>query len=186
MAQPKRNKNSQTQQLPLFKNKGLFALLSLLLLFTSYSRAQFISAQIGVDGLTCSACTRSVEMSIRKLNFVQDVQMNLEHTEGTISFKSDSIIDIGKLAQAIINAGFSVRYLTAVFKTDTAINVSENYCLEYKDVVYQFISVKPGKLQNNITLTFIGKQFLPAKDLKKWKDNLKATNSGKKTYFVTL
>src|ERR1700749_3409802 len=28
--------------------------------------AQFSWAQIGVDGLTCSACTRSVEMSIRK------------------------------------------------------------------------------------------------------------------------
>ena len=51
----------------------------LFVLLTSIGvKAQFISAEIGIDGLTCSACTRSAEMSIRKLPFVADVKMNIE------------------------------------------------------------------------------------------------------------
>ena len=81
--------------------------------FTSY--AQFVSAEIGVDGLTCSACTKSVEMSLRKLDFVQDVQMNLENTNGKVTFKPGALIYIDKIAKAVDNAGFSVSYLHATF-----------------------------------------------------------------------
>ncbi len=71
-------------------NHLLFVKISLLwilaLLFSCNSKAQFTSAELGVDGLTCSACTRSVELSIRKLDFVKDVQMNLDNTVGQITF----------------------------------------------------------------------------------------------------
>jgi copper chaperone CopZ len=157
-------------------------------LFCSYtSSAQFISAEIGVDGLTCSACTRSVEMSIRKLDFVQDVQMNLDNTMGTITFKTGAKIDIEKVAKAVINAGFSVRYLTAVFKTDNTITVSDNYCFAYGGDTYQFVKVSSTPLQNTTTFKFLGKEFLSSKDYKKWKADLKSQCTGAKNlYYVTL
>src|SRR4051812_34474653 len=93
------------------------ALLSFVLLILGLTgvRAQFLWAEIGVDGLTCSACTRSVEMSLRKLDFVDSVVMNLEHTDGKIYFKKDQSVEPDKIAQAVVNAGFSVRFLKANF-----------------------------------------------------------------------
>ena len=73
--------------------------------------AQYTSARIGVNGLTCSACTRSVEMSIRKLPFIENVEMNLENTDGILKFKKGQEVDIFKIAQAVVDAGFSVRFL---------------------------------------------------------------------------
>ena len=64
--------------------KSIFPVfIGLILIFcTCFSAsAQFQTVYIGVNGLTCSQCSRTVEMSIRKLDFVGDVQMNLAHTE---------------------------------------------------------------------------------------------------------
>ena len=66
--------------------------------------AQYTSARIGVNGLTCSACTRSVEMSIRKLPFIENVEMNLENTDGILKFKKGQEVDIFKIAQAVVDA----------------------------------------------------------------------------------
>ena len=177
------------------------SLAGLFLLSSFTTSAQFVSAEIGVNGLTCSACTRSVEMSIRKLDFVQDVQMDLENTKGTITFKPGTKIDIEKVAKAVINAGFSVRYLNAVFKTDNTIQVSDNYCFAYGDDTYQFIKVTATPeqdsqyhsflqqlfLKDNVTLKFLGKEFLPSTDYKKWKADLKSQCTGAKNlYYVTL
>src|ERR1700746_2210399 len=92
------------------KNIKIFLSAFLLLLQFGVS-AQFNYALIGVDGLTCSACTRSVEMSIRKLNFVDSVTMNLEHTEGKIIFKKGAKVEVDKIAKAVIDEGFSLRSL---------------------------------------------------------------------------
>jgi cation transport ATPase len=75
--------------------------------------AQVLSATVGVNGLTCSQCSRSVEMQLRKLSFVKNVNMNLEHTQGTLQFKEGSKVDFSQIAKAIKDAGFSVRFLSA-------------------------------------------------------------------------
>src|SRR5579885_2179698 len=84
-------------------------------LLTVASNAQFTQVELGVDGLTCSACTRSVEMGLRKLDFVKDVKMNLDNTNGVITFKEGIPVSIEKLAKAVSDAGFSVRYLQATY-----------------------------------------------------------------------
>lgn len=163
-------------------------LILLLLAFTTINcEAQFTSAELGVDGLTCSACTRSVEMSIRKLDFVKDVQMNLDNTKGVVTFKPGANVSIEKLAKAVIEAGFSVRYMQATFKADSAIHVSDNYCFAYGDASYQFVKVTATDLKSDMVVKFIGKEFLPAKEYKKWKADLKPMCTGAKaTYYVTL
>ncbi len=150
-------------------------------------QAQFTSAELGVDGLTCSACTRSVEMSLRKLDFVKDVKMNLDNTNGVITFKPGVDVSIEKLSKAVVDAGFSVRYMQATFRADSVIHISDNYCFAYGDATYQFIKVTPTEAKNDIVFKFIGKNFQNNKDFKKWKADLKPVCSGaKKTYYVTL
>lgn len=149
--------------------------------------AQFVSVEIGVDGLTCSACTRTVEMSIRKLDFVKDVQMNLDNTKGIITFKAGSNVSIKKIAKAVVDAGFSVRYLQATYRTDSVLHISDNYCFSYDGSTYQFIKVNAADMKNEIVLKFIGKSFQESKEYKKWKAYLKPMcGKAKTTYYVTL
>src|ERR1700759_3369629 len=106
-------------------------LLLFLFCFCAFSaKAQFQAVYIGVNGLTCSQCSRTVEMSIRKLDFVSDVQMNLQHTEGKIILKKDKKADMDKIAQAVINAGFSVRYLNADLAVNSSVSTT-GQCFSY-------------------------------------------------------
>jgi copper chaperone CopZ len=171
------------------KNAGsrIFWLWVFFTLFTFSGKAQFTSAELGVDGLTCSACTRSVELSIRKLDFVKDVQMNLDNTVGQITFVPGKHISIEKVAKAVTDAGFSVRYLQATFNTELTIPLKDTHCFIADSVTYQFVKDSPTKLENGTVLKFIGKKFLSSKEYKKWKTELKPQCSGIKAfYYVTL
>lgn len=164
--------------------KTLFTILSAFLIINC--SAQFTQAELGVNGLTCSACTRSVEMSLRKLDFVKDVQMNLDNTKGVLIFKEGSRISAERIAKAVVDAGFSVRYLQATFKTDSSLHVSENYCLALGDASYQFVKVSQAELKTGAVFKFIGKEFLPPKEYKQWKGDLKPLCKGNITYYITL
>jgi copper chaperone CopZ len=145
---------------------GLFLLL-LIAQFKTY--AQFNWAKIGVDGLTCSACTRSVEMSIRKLSFVDSVIMNLDNTEGKVIFKKGAKVEIEKISKAVIDAGFSLRSLEADITMDE-LKVNDNLCWTYENNTYHFIKIAAEKeLKGEVLLRFIGEKYLSKKEFKNWK-----------------
>jgi len=151
------------------------------------SQAQFQTVFIGVNGLTCAQCTRTVEMSIRKLDFVADVQMNLEHTEGKIVLKKDKKADMEKIAQAVTNAGFSLRYLNADLSVDNSVYTS-GQCFTYKGDQYVFTQPPRDQLKGVVRLKFIGKKFLSKNEFKKMEPLTTATCSGAagKVYHVAI
>ena len=136
------------------------------LFFVLQADAQFENVYLGVNGLTCSQCSRTVEMSIRKLDFVGDVQMNLEHTEGKIILKKNKKADMDKIAQAVINAGFSVRYLQADLVVDNSVT-SSGACINYKGDQYVFMEAPKEPIKGTVKLKFVGKKFMPKNELKK-------------------
>ncbi len=160
-----------------------------LLLFSVKLTAQIQSVQIGVNGLTCSQCTRSVEMSIRKLSFVKEVRMNLQNTEGEIYFNDETKVDISKIAKAVVDAGFSVRYLKAKIYFNQ-LSVNENYCWIYEGGYYQFIKTGNKVLDGLETLTFIGKKFMSKTEYKKWSGTTEAAKGkgceAKLIYFISM
>ncbi|MFI5205900.1 MAG: heavy-metal-associated domain-containing protein, partial [Candidatus Paceibacterales bacterium] len=159
-------------------------LLSLLLSIKTFG--QFTSAEIGVDGLTCSQCQRGVEMSIRKLDFIQDILVNLEHTNGKITFKSGSKVNMDKIAKAVSDAGFSVRFLKVNF-TFNNLNVSDNFCFSYQGDNYQFIKAGNQLLNGEKTIKIVGKNFMSAKEYKSVKAELiKTCDKLNPTFFVML
>lgn len=148
--------------------------------------AQFSKVEIGVDGLTCSMCTRSTEMSIRKLDFVDSVKMDLAHTKGVITFKKDMPVSVEKIAKAVKDAGFSVRYLKAGFLF-TSQPVNSDGCFTYDNAHYKFIGKENTILTDEKIMTFIGKEFMPHKEFKKLEKNLKSNcGAEKKVYYVTI
>ena len=113
--------------------------------------------------------------------------MNLEHTQGKITFKPNAKVDIEKIAKAVVNAGFSVRYLNANFSFKN-ITVNNGYCYAFESKSYQFVKTENKVLNGEATLKFIGKDFLSRKEFKKWEPDLKpACNTSSGTvFFVTL
>lgn len=155
------------KNIKIYRNAHTFFLIIIFLIFSENVIAQFQSVQIGINGLTCSQCSRSVDMSIRKLPFVKEVRMDLQNTEAEITFKEGTIVDVKKIAQAVVDAGFSVRYLSAVFYFKP-VSVSENYCWIYETNNYQFVKTNNKELNGLIKITFIGKPFMPREEYKKW------------------
>lgn len=151
------------------------------------AKANYTWIQVGVNGLTCSQCSRSVEMSIRKLDFVQDVIMNLENTESKIILKAGVKVDIKKIAKAVVDAGFSVRYINAgfIFKN---VPITNGYCYPFEGHQFQFIKVDSKILTEEVTLKFLGKNFQTPKEYKIWKKELHATcpKSQGEIFYVTL
>ncbi len=171
--------------------KALLNILTVTLLLTCFSlssQAQFTTAYIGVNGLTCSQCSRTVELSIRKLDFVADVQMNLEHTEGKIILKKNKKADIEKIAQAVVNAGFSVRYMHADLNMNNSVTATGT-CVNYDGDQYVLTETPKSPLQGTVKLKFIGKKYQAKNEFKKaeahMNDKCGAATTGK-VYHVTI
>ena len=152
-------------------------------------QCQFKSVEMGIDGLTCSMCSRSVEMSLVKLDFINRVVMDLNNNRSEIFFNEGAYVSIDKVAQAVIDAGFSVAYLNASFDFKEHPIDTDN-CWNYEYEAYQFIDVKQPKLKGEMILKFIGKNFLSRSEMKKWKTQLSEAKNKicnqNEHYFVTL
>ncbi|XZF16158.1 heavy-metal-associated domain-containing protein [Chitinophagaceae bacterium MMS25-I14] len=137
-------------------------------------------AELGVNGLTCSQCSRSVEMKLRKLDFVKNVSMNLEHTNGTIFFEDGKVIDFTSIAKAVTDAGFSVRYLR-ITSVAAGWKKSGEYCYSMDGNTFQLVGKMPVK--DTLQLQMLGSNFMPPAAVKKWKAQL-ITHCTAQAYFV--
>lgn len=162
-------------------------ILAFVLFFAQKGLSQFILAEIEVNGLTCSQCSRSVEMSLLKLDFIKDVKMNLENTIGKITFKNGVEINLKKLAKAITDAGFSVGNLKVTYLFNSQ-DIGNRISLTDASGEFCFVNTVPRKLHGEVLLTILNKEFMTKQDYKKWKEAIKNScgESNKETYYVTL
>lgn len=133
----------------------------LLLAMANCCQAQVLSAKVGINGLTCSQCSRSVEMQLRKLSFVKNVNMDLETTEGTLQFNEGSDVDFLKIAKAVKDAGFSVRFL------DTEIDMRKVKVTEKGFTIGKDLYLFPNAINiqsENVRFRFLGKMFSSKRD----------------------
>jgi copper chaperone CopZ len=125
--------------------------------------AQFISATVRIDGLTCSMCSNSVEKLIRKLDFVEDVKMDLNSNIAELSFKKGSKVEISKVASAVKDAGYSVGFLKASFYFDS-LSVYDGFLFSFENNSYRFVSSGEKILNGLVTIQFLGKNFQEKKE----------------------
>ena len=161
--------------------------LTAILLLVKPAFSQVESFEIGVDGLTCSQCTRNVEISIRKLDFVADVIMNLENTEGKILIKKDSKIIISAISKAIYDAGFSVRFIKVDYNFNQ-LSIKDDFCFEDENATYLFVKVNPIVLNGLQSIKILGDKYQNRKEYKQWGKLLNGTCKPKEKplYYVTI
>jgi hypothetical protein len=129
----------------------------------------------GVNGLTCSMCSRSVEMSLKRLDFVDNVVMDLETTEGRIYFKSNLPIDLNAIARAVVNAGFSVRFVRLQISfDDLTLNPDGSFNLYGQE--FKWIDF-PNKVNGLVALKLLDENFLPKKEGAEWRKKFTTSRS---------
>jgi len=172
------------------KTYKIYLILTLLLV-AFQSKAQFKSAELNVSGLTCSMCSFATEKALRTLDFVQDVQPDLNSNLFVITFKPDKTVSIDMIQEKVKSAGFSVYKLMAVY-TFNSVKISDNYGFTYQGNQYEFLNAGDKTLNGDVKLVFIDKDYVPEGEYKKMlKDShyKGLANSGKgdtKVYHVTL
>lgn len=165
--------------------KFVFSLLFLLLFYSSLY-GQVSDVYVGINGLTCSQCSRSVEMQLRKLSFVKDVDMNLQTTNAHVVLKKSNICDFSGLEKAVKNSGFSLRDIVVSFDLSHESVQNGLHCFSWKGDKYIWT--------NKLEFSDTGKvkmRIVAVKDLKR-KERLLLNIpknfdcKGNKTYYVTL
>ena len=111
----------------------------------------------------------------------------MEHTEGKIILKKDKKSDMEKIAQAVVNAGFSVRYLQADLAIDNSVTTSGT-CFNYKGDQYVFTETPKAPIKGTLKLKFLGKKYMPKNDFKKVEAHMndKCGNFSGKVYHVAI
>jgi copper chaperone CopZ len=160
--------------------------------FTSSVKSQFISAIVGIDGLTCSACSYATEKSILKLIFVDSVYMELDKNIATVFFKKNTPVSIKSLSQKVYDAGFAVRSIHAIVNIEPT-TITNDYCLILENNLYHFIKIEgEKKLSGPTSIKFIGEKLMQKNEFKKWKlfcsSSCKSqiTPNIRNEYFVTI
>lgn len=143
---------------------------------------QFVS--IGVDGLTCSMCTRSVEMSIRKLDFVDSVVMDLENTNGKVYLQEGVSPDFRKLAKAVTDAGFSVRSMRISIDWNNL--EPGDPCFSIGQNTFQLIGNRSNLSQRKVELELLGEHFMPKKNAREANRMVTGSCNPRPDYYVRI
>ncbi len=65
------------------------------------------------SGLTCSMCSKAIFKALTKLDFVDEVKVDIEKSKFVLSFKSGKTVVIDQIKSAVADAGFSVQSIVA-------------------------------------------------------------------------
>lgn len=136
-------------------------------LFQVTLSAQFKTASMEIDGLTCSMCSYGVQKSIQKLSFIKSVNVDLNTNIATIEFRADLPVSIKELIKSVSNAGYSVRSLKSNFFFQKPL--TDDYLI-YDNSTFIFLNPQNDQnLRGLKEIKFVEKSFSEPGVYKKYK-----------------
>jgi copper chaperone CopZ len=151
----------------------------ILLLAKSFAAdAQIKSASLQAAGLTCAMCTKAIDKALSKVPFVKEVKPDIKSSSFLVTFKEGQTLDFDALGKAVEDAGFSVARLQLKGQFDN-IKVENDKEVRISGNIFHFTHVNDQTLNGEKTIMLIDKNFLSAKDFKKFNipDKASAQNS---------
>lgn len=150
-----------------------YFILSAILFFTAPAFAQQISkAELQVNGLTCSMCSRATETSLKSLGFIETITPDLNRNVFVITFKADQQVNMDQIREKVQDAGFSVGDLSATFNFSNTV-IDGAGIARVGDLAFQFINVKNKTLNGPVTARVMDKDFITSSAFKKKAAELK-------------
>jgi copper chaperone CopZ len=165
-------------------------ILLLIFLFFSgfYSNAQFKSAKVGIDGLTCSMCSNGVERLLLQLDFVESVQMDLNANEAIVYFRNNRKTDFKKVSKKIFDSGFSVRDIVTTLNFDTISLQGNAFYIDGEK--FYILGENKSDLSGEKSIRFLDKNLINKKEYSQWsyfiRENDKLHNEKLNAYHICL
>ncbi|MFM6954363.1 MAG: heavy-metal-associated domain-containing protein [Sphingobacteriaceae bacterium] len=148
------------------KKRTYLGLILVLLLSSLYTQAQVSKAEIQVSGLTCSLCQLATQKAVRTLDFVADIQPDLNKNIFIITFKSGKTVKPDLLAKKVKGAGFSVSKLVLTYSF-SKLKISNGTTFTYGGASFSFMNVSGQTLDGPTRITLLDKDFVSAGTYKK-------------------
>lgn len=163
----------------------------IVILFASQANAQTTKATLQASGLTCAMCSKAVFKALSAVPFVEEVQPNIELSSYDLVFKPGSKVEFDALSKAVVDAGFSVSMLKVTTRFQD-VKVQNDAHVTVGDKIFHFVDVPQQTLNGEKTVQLVDKNFVVAKDQKKYekKTSMKCyqtgTMDGQRVYHVTM
>jgi len=160
-------------------------LILVILVFASLSiNGQILSANLQASGLTCSMCSNSIFKALKKVEFVDAVESDVENSTFKLVFKKEIDIDFDEIANAVVGAGFSIAKFTFIFSA-TDLKIQDKALIDIGGKSFYFINVKDETVNGETELKLLDKQFISPKQYNKVKKKLYSDPS-KRVFNVSI
>jgi copper chaperone CopZ len=147
--------------------KSFFAIILLATGLHFAASAQIKTASLQASGLTCAMCSRATLEALKTLPFVDKIDTDLNNTTFLLSFKPGAAVNIDEIKAKVEDAGFSVGKLVLTASFDK-VEVEKDAHVQYAGATFHFINAKQQILSGDHQLTVIDKDFVSAKQFKKF------------------
>lgn len=148
--------------------------------------AQVTKASLQASGLTCAMCSKAVKSALEKIHFVEKVEVNIKSQEYQINFVKGIKFDLDDLNKAVKDAGFSIASLKVTAQFDK-IKITKGELVKVGSQTFCFLNGEKVLLNGEKTVTLVDKNFLTAKEYKKYSSIIKQkANLGVKVYYVII
>ncbi|MBO9730821.1 MAG: heavy-metal-associated domain-containing protein [Chitinophaga sp.] len=131
------------------------------------ANAQFKKAAVHATGLTCAMCSKATYESLQSLPFVDKIDTDLDNTTFILTFKTGVPVNIDAIKAKVEDAGFSVGKLVMTANFD-ALSVQNDTHVSFAGSTLHFMDVKNQVLSGDKDITVIDKDFVSAKQFKKF------------------
>ncbi len=149
-------------------------LLYCLFLASFTAKAQFIKAELQAAGLTCSMCSYATEKQLKTVDFLDSIQVDLEHTTYILYFKQNAVVNPDVLKKKVEDAGFSIASLKLTYHFNNVPIPKDNHISDQGNL-YHIINSNNQTLQGDVHFKVIDKGFVTEKEHKKYRKQLKST-----------
>jgi copper chaperone CopZ len=155
--------------------KTLKLFIAILALSVGVANAQLTKAELQVSGLTCSMCSKATEKSLRTLDFISDIKVDLNKNIFVLTFKNNAPVNLDMISKKVQGAGFFVNNLKLTFNLAN-IKLNDNY-FNFEGNTYKLMNGNNQTLNGTVAVTVVDKGFAPPAVYKKYQPA--ATDNGK-------
>ena len=142
-------------------------LLLAVMVISTITFAQYRNVALQAAGLTCSMCSNAINKALKPLPFINGIETDLKNNLFIIAIKPGMTPDFDLLKKKVEDAGFSVASLK-VTGNFSDVSVQKDKHLELDGKNFHFISSNDKVLNGEQTFTIVDKDFLSAKEYKKF------------------
>lgn len=143
-----------------------FILLAVLLTSGQIFAQKISKAELQVNGLTCSMCSKATETSLKSLGFIETIRPDLEKNIFVLTFKKDQQVNLDQIRDKVQDAGFSIGQLSATINFNQTV-IDSSGLAQTGNTVFRFTNAKSKTLDGPVTAKVLDKDFISSPAFKK-------------------